>query len=126
MKNIQIIHLIFFTLAPFYNAIMDTITHHFSISIFKNLNFKWWNANESFKYVKPFLGTRYDAWHVAKYGMLISFAVSIVTYTPIINYWKLYPILNSCSDVVIHVIYGGIIFELFYSYIFLINKNKNT
>ena len=62
------------------NSIMDTLTHHYGYSIFKNLNPKWWNPNESWKYVNflPLTKYRADAWHLSKSLMIIFICISIV------------------------------------------------
>lgn len=98
----------FFILAAISNAFMDVILWHFDKSIVSNLPKEWWNPNYSWMNVKPILGVRPDAWHLAKYGMLVSLIGSIATYKPILGYW----------DVVIYFIVWWITFELFYSKIF--------
>jgi hypothetical protein len=48
--------MIYLILAAIFNLIMDTLTHHFNTSVFKGLNPKWWNPNESWQYNNNFLG----------------------------------------------------------------------
>lgn len=97
---------ILIAIAAIFNAIMDTLWTHYPISVFKNLNPKWWNPNESWKHYPNFLGiVRFDAWHIAKYGMLCFITLSIYFYKPILGNIDIYLI----------PIIWGFSFELFYS-----------
>lgn len=91
-------------LAATFNGCMDVITHHFAKSVFRNLDPKWWNPNESWKHVKPFLGwVRLDAWHLFKFGMLFCFCAMAVTYKHVTGF-----------DYFIFLILWGIGFEITY------------
>ena len=94
----------FFALAAFFNAVMDTLLWHFDKSVFRNLKKEWWNPNYSWMSVKPILGTRLDAWHLAKYGMLICFVGSVVTYQPLLGWY----------DFALYFLIWWVVFELFY------------
>ena len=48
-------YLLFISIAAIFNAIMDTLWTHYPISVFKNLDPKWWNPNQSWIYVKNWL-----------------------------------------------------------------------
>jgi len=103
----MILSQIFFTAAIIFNAIMDTLADHFSISIFKNLNPNFLDKSVSWQ-GKKFLGiVRLDAWHIAKYGMFGSVVLSILFYKTI-GY-------GFTIDLLSYLIIWGIIFELFYS-----------
>lgn len=100
-------HLIFIALAGWFNSIMDILTHYFARSIFKNGNKYFWNPNESWR-GKKFLGWMvFDAWHIAKFGMLFSLIGSAMTYKPVSNYWWL--------DFAYMCFAWSIAFELFYT-----------
>lgn len=90
----MLISFMFFILASACNAIMDKITHHYHLSIFRDLNNeKWWNAEISWrnKYVdgdpskgrvKWFWGINKpvqitDAWHFFKMLMIVFLCSSI-------------------------------------------------
>lgn len=93
-------------IAAVFNAIMDTLWTHYPVSIFRGLDPKWWNPNESWKYNSNFLGiVRLDAWHLAKYGMLGSISMAIVLYKPIWGYY----------DFLVIPAVWSVFFELFYS-----------
>lgn len=73
--------IVLFIIAAISNAIMDTLTHHFSTSIFKNKKAIWWDPSISWKnkYVDgdpnkpqrtiPVAFT--DAWHLFKSIMIV-------------------------------------------------------
>lgn len=65
---------------------MDTLAHHYSTSIFKNLNERFWNPYESWKYAPHIFGYVWDAWHIAKTCMLFCLLGAVVLYVPITNY----------------------------------------
>ena len=96
---------LFISIAAILNSVMDTLGTHYAISIFKDLNPKWWNPNESWKTMSNFLGwVRFDAWHIAKFGMIGAITLSIISYSNFKYYdFILIPIIWSVS------------FELFYS-----------
>lgn len=97
--------MIYLILAAIFNSIMDTLTHHFNTSVFKRLNSKWWNPNESWQYNNNFLGVvRLDAWHLFKFGMIGSICMAMISYHQILGNFSIFvlPIIWSAS------------FELFY------------
>jgi len=83
-------------LASIANAIMDTSVHHFSTSVFKNLNKLFWDGEISWKnkYIngdvklgrrKWKYGLNYpvqltDAFHLFKMLMIVFLAMSVVTF----------------------------------------------
>lgn len=116
-------------LAAICNSIMDVITHHWSESIFdkpKGIITKWeiwWNPDYSWinKYIAkdvkkglrkiwifdvPFT----DAWHTFKSIMIILFALAIVFYKQVFNWY---------TDFIIIGIIWNSIFNLFYNKILL-------
>lgn len=99
--------LAFVIAASICNAIMDTLSHHFSTSIFKKLNPTFWNAEISWK--NKYIGRnpenglksifRYpmqifysDAWHLFKSCMIIFLGLSAVISLTSPNewYWDLF------------------------------------
>jgi hypothetical protein len=100
--------LLFISIAAILNAIMDTLWTHYTISVFKNLDPKWWNPNQSWIYVKNWLGwVRFDAWHIAKFGMIGNIAMAVYFYRPIFGIF----------DIISITLIWCISFELFYSLI---------
>ena len=104
---------ILLALASICNAIMDTLTHHFGYSIFKNKNEEFWNPNESWKFVNflPFTKYRADAWHLLKSAMIIFICLAIV--------------FANKFNIVDFVLLGtlwNIIFNVFYNYLLISNK----
>jgi len=74
------ISLMFLMFAAAFNAVMDTLTHHYSTSIFKFKNPQFWNPNVSWQYVNflPFTRYRADAWHLAKSSMIFCICFAII------------------------------------------------
>lgn len=66
--------LIAVALAAICSAVMDTLAHHFSISVFCSLNPDWWKPSVSWVN-KGFIVTS-DAWHLFKSGMIFFILVS--------------------------------------------------
>lgn len=78
--------LLFVVLASICNATMDTLDHHFSTSIFKKLNQKFWNPIVSSDSAYRIGGYKIDAWHLTKSSMVIFLALSAVFHTNK-NFW---------------------------------------
>jgi hypothetical protein len=125
-----IVSVSFFMLASICNSIMDVTSHHFSLSIFKNLNPMWWNGEISWKnkYVNgdPTKGRKKlwgninypvqltDCWHFFKMLMIIFLTVSVVTFdSTIINHPYQY-LLYIC----LYGFFWNTTFSLFYNKIF--------
>lgn len=82
--------LIFFILAAICNAVMDTLSHHYSTSVFTSYDPKYWNPKYSWKnkYVDWDGGNRkmrpmfwiLDAWHLFKSCMIVFLCLSVVTF----------------------------------------------
>lgn len=89
---------VFIALAAICNAGMDTLTHNFHQSIFRNLDQTFWNPIHSWKGKKLFGWVRLDAWHLFKFGMIFSLAAAVG------SWWAL--------------LIWGAAFELFYSKIY--------
>ena len=124
--------LLFWVIAAFLNAVMDTLVHHYWHSIFnsRKLDDKFWNPAISWQ-TTPYLPyTKYkaDAWHIAKSLMIISQALSCcfifivgVYILPETPAWLL-----SIDSVIIMIVLGLLwngVFNLFYNKI-LIKKQK--
>lgn len=82
---------LFIVLAAFFNAVSDTLSHHFYTSIFSKKNPKWWDPNISWNYVKflPFTKYRPDAWHLSKSAMIFCICAAAVSpgiFHPVIDY----------------------------------------
>jgi hypothetical protein len=99
---------IFLILAASCNAIMDTLQHHFSTSIFKNKNPKFWNPNVSWQFVNflPFTKYRADAWHLAKSVMVINICISIVFFN---GYWWEFFIFGTVWNLTFNLFYNKIL-----------------
>lgn len=113
------ISLLFFCVAGFLNAVMDTLQFHFDKSIFSSFSNSFWNPANSWKnkynyspkwlFSGPFVWIT-DGWHLAKFLMLICLVLAVVFYSPIITFWL---------DIVLFYLGFTIVFELFYSKIFI-------
>lgn len=75
---IEPVSILFLCLAVVCNAIMDIVENeNFFISIFKNLNQKFWYKRESWKYARKVFNTKLDAWHIFKFFMVLFICLSI-------------------------------------------------
>lgn len=79
---------IFIAITAIFNGVMDTLLWHFYTSVFRDLNPRWWNPSISWQYQKNFLGiVRLDAWHLAKYGMLLGIIGAAEFGTRTLGWW---------------------------------------
>jgi hypothetical protein len=70
-------------------AAMDTMAHHYGVSIFKDKNPQFWDARISAsKPTKRILGYWVDAWHLAK--SLLLFGVIALATMAIETHWPWY------------------------------------
>ncbi len=120
------ISLLLIILSAFFSAVIDTLQHHFNVSVFKNFQRQFWDPSISWynKYengiyangrkvwfsvigIKIYFPVQIsDAWHFFKTLMLFSFFGSIVLYIPLT-----FPVMD-------FAIYGctyNLIFSLFYN-----------
>lgn len=81
--------LLFIILAAAGKAVADTLTHHFSTSIFKKLRPSFWNPDQSWRTAKflPFTKYKVDAWHLANSLMITSFCGAIAAHPEIGMHW---------------------------------------
>lgn len=101
-----IVSLVFFANAAIFNAIMDTLSHHYSSSIFKDRDPRFWDPSISWRESSK-IGNwmALDAWHIAKSIMLTSIGISIILFDSSAYFIFLLPII------------WGVVFEIFYSII---------
>ena len=114
------------------NAIMDTLQHHFNISIFRKLNSNWWDPSISWKHKykggDPKNGPRFfgattyfvlftDAWHFFQFIFFTSIHLILLLLLNIIfSFIWWYWILGLVILKVLH----GLIFELLYKKLFIL------
>lgn len=101
------ISLILIILGAFFNAVQDTTYSHFTTSIFRRWDPKFWKALESWAFARRILGYPLDAWHISKSLWLICLLAAVVFYTPI---WGI-------LDFFLFIGVWGIVFNLFYEVI---------
>lgn len=102
--------LLFFFLVGVLNAFMDTIEEgHFSNSIFRNWNPKFWYKWQSWKYAKKIFNYPLDAWHIAKSLMWTFVSLGVVMYQEIFN-----PYLDFATIGLVIML----TFNVFYNHIF--------
>lgn len=141
---------LFFAIAAIFNSLMDTVADrpHFERSIFSNKNPEFWIKTESWdnKYndidgdgegdveaglrYKGWLGWMNnfsDVWHIAKMGMIFSFAFSVLFFPLAFNFnsfennfWNGFLLLVSWFG--IFGVCWNAPFNLFYQKIFVRNK----
>ena len=130
--TLNILVLVCWALAAICNAVMDTLTHHYDTSIFKNMKKqKWWNPAVSWtnkytdivSYKKPryfgsttFLVWTTDAWHFFQFMMLnfvILSGVIMMNCVTDVLWWE-----NIIIFALLKVVWG-VCFELFYKKAFI-------
>ncbi len=112
------------------NAVMDVCQFHYDKSVFTLYNHNYWNAEISWKnkYVdwdggnrnrkKWFWGINYpvqltDAWHLFKSLMIVLFALAVVFYQPVVNFWVDFGVMG---------LMWNFTFNLYYNHIFILKK----
>lgn len=121
----------FWASAAFFNAVMDTLAHHYYNSIFNDKKFDsvFYNPALSDKsYVVPCTKYKCDAWHLSKSSMIICQALSCcftflagVQMIPDTSVWII-GIDVSVLMIVLGIVWNGT-FNLFYNKV-LIKKQK--
>jgi len=121
------VSLIFIFLAAVCNSIMDKLQFHFSKSVFSASNSSWWDPSTSWrnkwkngdsKQGEKFFGSSTifvfttDAWHFFQSLMLLFFTCAVVSYNPIFNFKASFVV-----DAVIYRVLFGVVFELFWKYV---------
>lgn len=126
------------SLAAFFNAVMDTLAHHYYTSVFRDWNCKvlgrrfderFWNpvkSSEQLDYVHIwFIKTKYrpDAWHLAKSLMIIVWAVVAVKGAPYLLFVTLPKEWMSVAGIMITIGFvWNAVFNLFYNKVLLKKK----
>jgi hypothetical protein len=109
------VSIFFIALAAMFNAVMDTITHHYESSIFRLNNRRFWDPSISWKFAKnfPLTTMRMDGWHFAKVGMIWSAIAAVVFYKgPLIPYipqWLDFFLLGGVWIVSFNVFYNKLL-----------------
>ena len=103
-------NLLLWVFAAILNAAMDTVTHHYSTSVFKDLDRRFYEPAISWKYAKNIFGYKFDFWHICKSLMIISIVIFATSYQSITN--------NKLLDIFILGAIWNIIFNLFYNKVF--------
>ena len=123
----EILSLLLWCFAAVFKAVMDTLAHHYNISIFWSADHKkryFWSPGLSWKAKyrdddkwygwinNTVLVWTTDGWHMAQMLMKVCLTLSVVLYVPFITwYW----------DILIYTVCWGLLFELFYKYL-LVNR----
>ena len=102
--------ILFIGLAAIFKAISDTLKDHFSISIFRWKDPRFWNPNISWKYVGLIRFTKYrpDAWHLSNSGMIVSFCLAFVFHKPVLAWYY---------ELAIAGLWFNLVFNQFYDHI---------
>jgi hypothetical protein len=113
--------IVFIALAAICNATQDTLAHHFSVSIFKGKNEKFWNPAVSWQVAKfiPFTKYKLDAWHIHKSVSLLFLFTAMLCY----HYCPIWVSGIWWVDLLIMGASWDIPFNTFYNHI-LIRKKK--
>jgi hypothetical protein len=72
---------LFTVLMSFFNSVMDATENepNFNESVFRNWNPKFWLKTVSWQYARKLFGYKFDAWHIAKSLMIISFGGVVIS-----------------------------------------------
>lgn len=111
LKTLHMVSLILIIAAAFFKSVADTLQHHYETSVFKNMAYKYWNPNESWKYVKYIPLTKYrpDAWHLANTGMIFCFVFAAVFHSFVFVWWVEFGILGVAFYTVFNLFYNKIL-----------------
>lgn len=64
-------YLLLFAVAAMFYAVTQTVDHHYSTSVFKNLNPNFWNGQVSFTTARKIFGYPVDAFHLSMTVMVV-------------------------------------------------------
>lgn len=77
-------YLLLIFIAGMFDGIKDTLSDHFSVSIFKKLNTKFWDKSSSSE-GRKILGMRFNAWHISKMLQTLFICLAIIYFIPSSN-----------------------------------------
>jgi divalent metal cation (Fe/Co/Zn/Cd) transporter len=115
-----ILSIVFLMCASACNAVMDTLSHHYYVSIFSRLNPKFWDPAVSWEFAKKIKYTKYkvDAWHLFKSLMIIFICLSVLvmarSQAPITHH-----IIGWIIDLVVYGCVWNLVFNYFYNHILI-------
>lgn len=129
---LHIVPFILFNTSMMFNAIMDTLTHHFSVSVFSKKDRSFWYPTESGDLARRiyfdvylnrkkdkkirFIDYPVDAWHLCKSAMIIMWLLTAYSFAVIygrdMNVWHL----------LFLGVNGNLTFKIFYDYILRTDK----
>jgi hypothetical protein len=103
--------ILFISLAAVFKAISDTLKDHFSVSVFKWKDPRFWNPEISYKYVGFIRFTRYrpDAWHLSNSGMIICFCLAAVIHQPVLSWYYELAIAGLLFNLIFNVFYNHLL-----------------
>ena len=95
-------------MAAILNAVMDRTENSvaFNRSIFNHLDPKFWCKDISWQYAKKTFAFKWDAWHMAKSGMIICIAASLLLDG--LKWWE-FPIIGIVWNVTFNTFYNHIL-----------------
>lgn len=118
-----LIHILITCAAAFFKSVADTCAHHYSTSVFRFRDPRFWNAEISGQYSHRLRFTSYpvDAWHLSTSGCLCMLftlpAAELFFPLPIPTIWWVW--------VLVYIVYGTLfiqVFNLFYNKLLIIKK----
>ena len=128
LDTIILIPLILYCIGGIFDALMDTCSDHFSVSIFKNFNPQFWNKNVSWtnKYIdnSPSKGLKKwyifnvpacftDAWHLFKTlkEVFNSTAITCAIYPsgPFLTWFITFLLVGIARDIIFVIFYDDIL-----------------
>lgn len=103
------IPVLFIVLAAFFKAVADTLQHHYSTSVFKNMKAEWWDPAVSWRHVKTIFGYRPDAWHLANSAMIICFVAASVSKGYPFLWWLMFAGYGVIFCIVFNIFYDKVL-----------------
>ena len=98
-------------LVAIFKACADTMTHHYNTSVFKHLDFRFWNAEESYKYAKmiPYTKYRWDGWHIANSLWIITVVVGMHFHTTLLVWYLEIPLYGVIFTLTFNAFYNKVL-----------------
>ena len=117
-------YLILVALAAFFYAVNQTVEHHFTTSVFKNLDPNFWNGQVSWEKAKKIFGSYpWDAFHISASFMIIIFCTATVLNQHNVWVWAIDK-LKWYYQLLIEGVVWIFVFDIFFNH-FLVSKDTS-
>lgn len=103
--------ILFISLAAIFKAVADKLKDHYTVSVFKWKDPRFWNPDISYRYIGFIRFTKYrpDAWHLSNSCMIICFCLAAVLHISVLSWFYELAIAGLLFNLIFNVFYNHIL-----------------